>query len=79
MDVYISAWASALLVLGKMGNARASDRWTSDRYRFPRFFVYTGEPQQKQSDLGEYRGCKPTHGEGKSCTVMGLDTFNICA
>ena len=39
--IYISAWASALLVLTTMGNAKASMRGTSDRYRFPRFsFLY---------------------------------------
>ena len=36
--VYISAWASALLVLTKLGNAKALMRGTSNRYRFPRFF-----------------------------------------
>ena len=37
--LYISAWASALLVLTVMGNARASKCGTSDRHRFPRFFL----------------------------------------
>ncbi|WP_368123576.1 hypothetical protein, partial [Bacteroides sp. RTP21281st1_F3_RTP21281_210402] len=36
--LYISAWASALLVLAVMGNAKASISGMSDRYRFPRFF-----------------------------------------
>lgn len=35
--IYISAWASALLVQTTMGNARALISGTSDRYRFPRF------------------------------------------
>ena len=34
--IYISAWASALLVQTTMGNARALISGTSDRYRFPR-------------------------------------------
>ena len=34
---YISAWASALLVLVRVGNAKASNSGTSSRYRFPRF------------------------------------------
>ncbi len=34
----ISAWASALLVTDKMGDARASYRGTSDKFRLPRFF-----------------------------------------
>ena len=38
--VYISAWASALLVLTVMGNAKASSCGTSDSDRLPRFFVY---------------------------------------
>ena len=37
---YISAWASALLVLTVMGNAKASSCGTSDSDRLPRFFVY---------------------------------------
>lgn len=36
--LYISAWASALLVLATVGNAKALNRGTSDRYRLPRFF-----------------------------------------
>ena len=36
--LYISAWASALLVLTKLGNAKALMRGTSNRYRSPRFF-----------------------------------------
>ena len=28
--LYVSAWASALLVLAVMGNAKASSRWTSN-------------------------------------------------
>ena len=36
--LYISAWASALLVQTVMGNARASESGTGNRYRFPRFF-----------------------------------------
>ena len=38
--IYISAWASALLVQTAMGNARALISGTSDRYRFPRFSFY---------------------------------------
>ena len=38
--IYISAWASALLVQTTMGNARALISGTSDRYRFPRFFLF---------------------------------------
>ena len=38
MGIGISAWASALLVLDRLGNAKASMRGTSDRYRLPRFF-----------------------------------------
>ena len=37
-SLYISAWASALLVQTVMGNAKASKCGTSNRYRFPRFF-----------------------------------------
>ena len=37
--LYISAWASVLLVLTKLGNAKALMRGTSNRYRFPRFFL----------------------------------------
>ena len=36
--VYISAWASALLVQTAMGSAKPSKCGTSNRYRFPRFF-----------------------------------------
>lgn len=36
----ISAWASALLVTDKMGDARASYRGTSNKFRLPRFFLY---------------------------------------
>ena len=38
--IYISAWASALLVQTAMGNAKASECGTGDRYRFPAFFIY---------------------------------------
>ena len=38
--LYISAWASALLVLATVGNAKALNRGTSNRYRLPRFFFY---------------------------------------
>lgn len=34
--LYISAWASALLVQTVVGNAKALKSGTSDRYRFPR-------------------------------------------
>ena len=40
LDLYISAWASALLVQTTMGNAKASNSGTSNRYRFPRFSFY---------------------------------------
>ena len=41
MLLYISAWAiSALLVQTVMGNAKASECGTSNRYRFPRFSFY---------------------------------------
>lgn len=40
MSLYISAWASALLVQTLEGNAKALMRGTSNRYRFPRFFIY---------------------------------------
>lgn len=45
--LYISAWASALLVLATVGNAKALNRGTSDRYRFPRFF-YLKKDKTKQ-------------------------------
>ena len=43
MGIGISAWASALLVLDRLGNAKASMRGTSDRYRLPRFFYICKE------------------------------------
>lgn len=36
---YYSAWGSALLVQIVMGNAKASNCGTSDKYSHPRFFV----------------------------------------
>ena len=38
--LYVSAWASALLVLAVMGNAKASSRWTSNGTATHAFFVY---------------------------------------
>ena len=38
--LYVSAWASALLVLAVMGNAKASSRWTSNGTAPHAFFVY---------------------------------------
>ena len=38
VSLYISAWASALLVLLVQGNAKASDCGTSNKYRLSRFF-----------------------------------------
>ena len=39
--LYISAWASALLVQTTTGSSKASNSGTSNRYRFPRFFFYS--------------------------------------
>ena len=38
VSLYISAWASALLVLLVQGNAMASGCETSNKYRLSRFF-----------------------------------------
>ena len=38
--VYISAWASALLVQTGLGNAKASMRGTGNRYGLPALFSY---------------------------------------
>ena len=38
VSIYISAWASALLVLLVQGNAKASGCETSNKYRLSRFF-----------------------------------------
>ena len=41
LDLYISAWASALLVQTTAGSSKALISGTSNRYRFPRFFYYS--------------------------------------
>ena len=41
LSLYISAWASALLVQTTAGSSKASNSGTSNRYRFPRFFFYS--------------------------------------
>ena len=53
---YISAWASALLVLAMSGNAKASWRGTSNKYRLPRFFVYVPYEIDLNSRFGEAAG-----------------------
>ena len=40
MSLYISAWASALLVQTGLGNAKASMRGTGNRYGLPALFSY---------------------------------------
>ena len=65
--IYISAWASALLVLTTMGNAKASMRGTSDRYRFPRFSFY----------MLDFQFCyitRPDWGICKDTTLMCYET-----
>ena len=46
---YISAWASALLVLTMSGNAKASWRGTSNKYRLPRFFCVCADSGESWS------------------------------
>ena len=61
-SLYISAWASALLVQTVMGNAKASKCGTSNRYRFPRFFFIWPRLSTKiglnPSGLGNLQGHK---------------------
>ena len=40
LSLYISTWASALLVQTTAGSSKASNSGTSNRYRFPRFSFY---------------------------------------
>ena len=46
----------------RVGNAKASIRGTSDRYSFPRFFVYMGEiiTLIKHAEFGEAAGTQKT-------------------
>ena len=65
--IYISAWASALLVQITMGNARALISGTSDRYRFPRFSFY----------MLDFQFCyitRPDWGICKDTTLMCYET-----
>lgn len=55
--IYISAWASALLVQTTVGNARASRCETGNGYRLPRF-SYPHVTFNKHAESGEFIGDK---------------------
>ena len=43
-DLYVSAWASALLVLDEVGNARRLKVWDERQFSNPRFFCICAIP-----------------------------------
>ena len=49
-----SAWASALLILPLMGNARAPESGMSDKYRLPRFSFFLTKSLKGKRGIMDY-------------------------
>lgn len=50
--IYISAWGFCVARFDKLGNAKASKRGTSNRYRFHVLFIYMRIRLNESSDSG---------------------------